>query len=144
MTKIIHLKEEALRIRVYAKEVRIWSNTENNDLNNISQRQAAKKFDISQQMVSKLLKKLQIKPRKKMKTLDRTECKKKNLYLKNPNISWILDDESYFTLSHGKISGNDKFTRVTLLQHQQVQNVPQLRNLIRNYLFGWSFLRGEL
>ncbi|RNA23289.1 hypothetical protein BpHYR1_033089 [Brachionus plicatilis] len=34
------------------------------------------------------------------------------------------------------------FTQVTLLQHQQVQNIPQLRNLSRNYLFGWSFLRG--
>jgi transposase len=83
---------------------------------NISQRQAAKKFDISQQMVSNLLKKLQITPRKKMKIPDRTEEQKKvarakcrNLYLKNPNISWILDDESYFTLSHGKINGNDTF-----------------------------------
>ena len=83
---------------------------------NISQRQAAKKFDISQQMVSKLLKKLQITPRKKMKIPDRTQEQKKvarvkcrNLYLKNPNISWILDDESYFTLSHGKINGNDIF-----------------------------------
>ncbi|RNA29553.1 hypothetical protein BpHYR1_041885 [Brachionus plicatilis] len=34
------------------------------------------------------------------------------------------------------------FTQVTLLQHQQVQNIPQLRNLSTNYLFGWSFLRG--
>ena len=42
----------------------------------ISQRQAAKKFDISQQMVSKLLKKLQITPRKKMKIPDRTEEQK--------------------------------------------------------------------
>ena len=67
-------------------------------------------------MVSKLLKKLQITPRKKMKIPDRTEEQKKvarvkcrNLYLKNPNISWILDDESYFTLRHGKINGNDIF-----------------------------------
>ena len=37
----------------------------------------------------------------------RTEQQKKvnrakygNLYLKNPDISWILDDEAYFTLSH--------------------------------------------
>ncbi|RNA43148.1 hypothetical protein BpHYR1_020690 [Brachionus plicatilis] len=73
-----------------------------------------------------------------MKIPDRTETQKKvarvkcrNLYLKNLNISWNLDDESHFTLSH-----------VTLLQHQQVQNIPQLRNLSRNYLFGWSFLRG--
>jgi hypothetical protein len=83
---------------------------------NISQSQAAKKFDITQQYVSNLLEKLQITPRKKMKIPERTEVQKKvarakcgNLYLKNPNISWILDDESYFTLSHGKINGNDIF-----------------------------------
>ncbi|RNA22392.1 hypothetical protein BpHYR1_038304 [Brachionus plicatilis] len=73
-----------------------------------------------------------------MKIPDRTETQKKvarvkfrNLYIKNPNISWILDDESYFTLSH-----------VTLLQHKQVQSIPQLRNLSRNNLFGLSFLKG--
>ncbi|RNA00269.1 tripeptidyl-peptidase 2 [Brachionus plicatilis] len=83
---------------------------------NISQRQAAKKFDISQQMVSKLLKKLQIALRKKMKIPNRTKTQKKvarakcrNFYLKNLNISWNLDDESYFTLSHGKINENDIF-----------------------------------
>ncbi|RNA16665.1 hypothetical protein BpHYR1_026203 [Brachionus plicatilis] len=97
MTKINSSKEEALRIRVYGKEARIWSNTEKNDLSttqqakkafdhkdNISQRQVAKKFDISQQMVSKLLKKLQITPRKKMKIPDRTETQKKGVL---PNIS---------------------------------------------------------
>ncbi|RNA14881.1 tripeptidyl-peptidase 2 [Brachionus plicatilis] len=106
------------------------------------------KFDISQQMVSKLLKKLQITPNKNLKIPDRTETQKKvarvkcgNLFLKNPNISWILDDESYFTLSHDIINGNDIFTEVILLQHQQVQNIPQLRNLSINYLFVWSFQR---
>ncbi|RNA06643.1 hypothetical protein BpHYR1_037488 [Brachionus plicatilis] len=59
-----------------------------------------------------------------MKIPDRTETQKKQLE--------ILDDESYFTLGH-----------VTLLQHQQVQNIAQLRNLNRNYLFGRSFLRGR-
>jgi hypothetical protein len=28
------------------------------------------------------------------------------IYLKNPGISWILDDETYFTLSHSTINGN--------------------------------------
>ena len=46
--------------------------------------------------------------RKKMDIPARTEQQKKvkraygkcgNLHLKNPNISWILDDEAYFTLS---------------------------------------------
>ena len=37
----------------------------------------------------------------------RTKCG--NLYLKNPNVYWILDDESYFTLSHSTINGNNVF-----------------------------------
>ena len=83
---------------------------------NISQRQAAKKFNISQSSVSKLLRKLQITPRKKMKIPERTDEQKRvarakcgNLYLKNPNICWVLDDESYFTLSHSTINGNNIF-----------------------------------
>ena len=31
-----------------------------------------------------------------------------NFYLKNPNISWILEDETYFTLSYSTVSGNNK------------------------------------
>ena len=56
---------------------------------NISQRQAAKKFIIFQSSVSKLLRKLQITPRKKMKIPERTDEQKRvarakygNLYLK--------------------------------------------------------------
>jgi hypothetical protein len=84
---------------------------------NIIQTQVAEKFNIIQQWVSKLLQKLQITPRKEKKILDRTEEQKKvarakfeNLYLKNhTNISYILEDESYFNLSHGSINGNDIF-----------------------------------
>ncbi|RMZ93991.1 hypothetical protein BpHYR1_024105, partial [Brachionus plicatilis] len=72
-----------------------------------------------------------------MKIPDRTKTQKKvarvkcrNLYLKNSNISWILYDESYFILSH-----------VTLRQHHQIQNIPQLSILSRNNLFGWSLMR---
>lgn len=72
-------------------------------------------FDISQQILSKLLKKLQITLRKNIEIPDRTEEQKKvarvkvRKYLKNPNISRILDNESYFTLCHDKINGNDIF-----------------------------------
>ena len=55
----------------------------------MSQRQAARKYGMSQQMVSKILKKRGIKARKKMKIPKRTETKKieerikcGNLYLK--------------------------------------------------------------
>jgi hypothetical protein len=41
------------------------------------------------------------------KTVARAKCG--NLYLKNQGISWVLDDESYFTLSHSTINGNDIF-----------------------------------
>ena len=37
------------------------------------------------------------------KSVTRAKCV--NLYLKNQYISWILDDESYFTLSHLNING---------------------------------------
>ena len=31
------------------------------------------------------------------------------LYVKNQSVFWILDDESYFNLSHSTINGNDTF-----------------------------------
>jgi len=81
-----------------------------------SQRQSARKFNVSQQMISQVLKKNKITARKKMRIPSRTEKQKiaarakcGNLYLKNPNISWVLDDESYFTLSHSTINGNGTF-----------------------------------
>ena len=43
----------------------------------------------------------------KQKIQGRTKCG--NLYLKNQSVFWILDDESYFTLSHSTINGNDTF-----------------------------------
>ena len=59
----------------------------------MSQRQVARKYGISQPMVSKILKKSGIKARKKMKIPKRTETQKiegrtkcGNLYLKNPNV----------------------------------------------------------
>jgi len=43
----------------------------------------------------------------KQKIAARAKCG--NLYLKNPNISWVLDDESYFTLRHSTVNGNGTF-----------------------------------
>ncbi|RNA23279.1 hypothetical protein BpHYR1_033078 [Brachionus plicatilis] len=113
MTKINSSKEEALRIRVYAffqdihcealygrknskeyclpnfktKQGSVQLNKLKKSFDhkdNISQRQAAKKLDISQQMVSKLLKKLHLTPKKKMKIPDRTETQKKVARTMNP------------------------------------------------------------
>lgn len=79
-----------------------------------STRQAAEVFDISQTYVRKLLGTRGIKCRKKKTTPDRTEIqaraaktKCRNLYEKYRNREWILDDESYFTLSHSTMAGND-------------------------------------
>ena len=81
-----------------------------------SRRQLARQFNINQGYVCKLLKKHGILSRKKMDIPARTEQPKKvnrakcgNLYLKNPDVSWVLDDEAYFTLSHSTINGNTIF-----------------------------------
>ena len=73
-----------------------------NHKDGISQRQAAKKFNIHHSYVSYLLKKRGVKARKKIRIPARSEEQKKvnrakcrNLFLKNPKISWVLDDESY-------------------------------------------------
>jgi hypothetical protein len=82
----------------------------------MSQRQAARKFNISQQRVCQTMQNNGICARKKMRMPSRTEQQKTvardkcgNLYLKNQGISWVLDDESYFTLSHSTINGNGIF-----------------------------------
>ena len=59
------------------------------------------------------------------------------LYLKNPNISWALDYESYFTLIHSAMNEND-FTPVTFLQHMQALHLHQSRNFNQNCLFMYA------
>ena len=83
----------------------------------ISQRIASKKFKCSQSLISKTLKtKTSIKKRKQMKIPSRTESQRaKNrrlcgqLYKNYKDFIWVLDDESYFTLSNSQINGNDNF-----------------------------------
>jgi len=83
----------------------------------VSQRKAARKFQCSQACICKTLKnKTSIKRRKKQKipkqtvkqiTAAKTKCGR--LYRISYRKSIILDDESYFTLSHSAIKGNDNF-----------------------------------
>ena len=72
-------------------------------------------------MVSKELKQNNFQVRQKIKIphkqMARSKCGK--LYLKNQNISWVLDDESYFTLSQSSINGNYLFIQITLLKRLQ-------------------------
>lgn len=81
---------------------------------NISQNDAAKKFNCSQQYISKTLKRLKITVKKKQRCPDYTP--EQILTLKS-NCRWmyrnyrgkilILDDESYFPLSAPEMPGND-------------------------------------
>lgn len=83
----------------------------------ISQRQAARKFQCSQQFISQTLKnKSSIITRKKMKIPKRTDEQKakirprcRRLLEKLRGKCCVMDDESYFTLSHSHINGNGIF-----------------------------------
>ena len=80
----------------------------------ISQNEAAKVFECSQQHICKLLKKLGIQCRKKQKSPAYTQSEilrfKANCRWMTRNYiekNFILDDESYFSLSKTQMPGND-------------------------------------
>lgn len=83
----------------------------------ISQRQAARKFNCSQSHISKTLKthtkiekrKKTTIPKRSEKQIDNARKRCGRLYRNFSNLDFILDDESYFTLTHGNINGNDIF-----------------------------------
>ena len=83
----------------------------------ISQRQAARKFKCSQSYVNKTLRtKTLVKCNKKKRIPDRSDDQKASaqikcdrLYRKLANLSVVMDDESYFTLGHSTINGNNFF-----------------------------------
>jgi hypothetical protein len=80
------------------------------------QRKAAREFGVSQSYICKLLKKCSIDCKKKQTISDRNEeqaaaakNKCRTLTEKYRNREWILDDESYFTISRTCINGNNFF-----------------------------------
>ena len=83
----------------------------------ISYRQAGRKFNVVHSYIHKIIKtKTTIKKRKKEQIPDRTQQQKqvvrpkcRRLYYKIQDRDWILDDESYFTLGHSTINGNDVY-----------------------------------
>lgn len=87
------------------------------DHDGVSQRQAARKLKCSPAMINYTLKtKTNIVCYKKKKIPMRTEAQRERirtccdrLYRKLQGISCIIDDESYFTLAHSTINGNDNF-----------------------------------
>jgi len=82
-----------------------------------SQRLTASEFGMSQSYVSKILKhSTDVRKYKKSKRPKLTEAQKKagrskcrEMLKKYPGYNFIIDDESYFTLSHTTQSGNDIF-----------------------------------
>ena len=85
-----------------------------NNKSGVSQRNLAEHFKCTQPYISKVLNdKLGINCYKKMKIPDRTfvqmveaRSKCRFLYYNYKDRDWVLDDESYFTLSHSTINGN--------------------------------------
>ena len=83
----------------------------------VSQRIVARKCNISQPYVNKILKtKTAIKCYKKIKIPKRTEKQKDEgrtkcatLFRTTKNVAIVMDDETYCTLSHSTINGNDNF-----------------------------------
>jgi len=88
-----------------------------NNSDNISYRQIASKYKISKSYAQKIVQqKSKIKRRKKEKIPHRTEkqqilakIKCGRLYRKFARSNFVMDDESYFTLSNTSINGNDGF-----------------------------------
>lgn len=103
-------------VKMPAKKVRQLKSMFNHR-SGISQRQASRKFDIQQSYVHKLLKtKSNIRVKNKTKIPGRTNAQKASartkcsrLCSKFANHDFIVDDESYFTLSHSSINGNDHY-----------------------------------
>jgi len=83
----------------------------------VTQAQAANKFKCQQSFITKTLARhTDIQCRKKNKIPMRTEAQKATirakcgrLYRKFHNLDWVMDDESYFTLKHSTINGNNNF-----------------------------------
>ena len=88
-----------------------------NNKTGLSQSMLAKRFKCHQTYIGKTLQhKTNIELRKKEKIPDRTPEQKvkarpkcTTLLRKYKDYAWIMDDESYFTLSHSTINGNNNF-----------------------------------
>lgn len=88
-----------------------------NNSDSVSYRLAARKFSISPSYAHKVIKtKSAIRKRKKIRVPKRSEKQKADaktkcgrLIRKFGKFDWVLDDETYFTLSHATINGNQFF-----------------------------------
>jgi hypothetical protein len=82
-----------------------------------SQRRVAAKFGCTQQYISHILKRRSKikcfkkikKPAMTVKQLKKTRPKCRKVIEKFEKLDFVIDDESYFTLSHSTLPGNDRF-----------------------------------
>ena len=109
-------KSSGRPLKIFTKRAKSTLKRLTNNKCGISQRKLARRFKCSQSSINKQLKQLSIRCWKKQRIPGRTEAqmeaarpKCSTLYRKYRDREWILDDESYFTLSHSTINGNDNF-----------------------------------
>ena len=82
-----------------------------------SQRKASKKFNCSKRYMSKTIKSMtRIRvykkkriPQRRTGQKDKIKIRCDRLYQNLESKPWVIDDESYLTLSHGTINGNNNF-----------------------------------
>ena len=108
-----------------------------------SKNDAGREYGIDQSYVCKLLKDLKIKCRTKKTIPDRSleqavaaKTKCRILSEKYKNFQWILDDESYFTLSHSSLSGNRFFYSSDVLKSTSKVKYVKKAKYEKNCLFG--------
>ncbi len=109
----------------------------------VSQRQAARRFKCDQSFICKTLqRKTSIKCRHKKKIPKRTDDQKANnktlggrLYRNSQNISFVLDDESYFTLTNSTINGNNVFYSSDVSKTPPMLNTKHIKNSNPSCLF---------
>ena len=108
-----------------------------------SQKVAGREYGIDQSYVCKLLKDLKIKCRTKKTIPDRTleqavaaKTKCRILTEKYKNFQWVLDDESYFTLSHSSLSGNSFFYSSDVAKSTSKVKYVKKAKYEKNCLFG--------
>lgn len=103
-------------IKMTPKKITQMKNMFNNS-DSVSYRLAARKFGISPSYAHKVIKtKSSIRMRRKIRVPKRSERQKADaktkcgrLIRKFANFDWVLDDETFFTLSHSTIRGNQFF-----------------------------------
>jgi hypothetical protein len=75
------------------------------------------------------------------KKVKRAKCD--SIYHKNPGISWILDDEVYFTLSHSTFNGKSYFYSSDVSTTPVIIKYRQNKTMKSSYLSGYECPKRE-